>query len=100
MVGLGSSEATAVIELEKKTYQAGEEMVVKVDMNNSKCKKPVQNIQVKLMRNVSGLAQGRKVWDMEEEVDQTQFPGCAEKVTEMKVLRFPIRSFEKNLGAS
>ena len=55
VAGLGSSLATAKISLEKLRFAPGEEVKVKFDMDNSKCKKPVKSFKVKLARKVSCL---------------------------------------------
>ena len=55
VAGLGSSQATAIISLEKLTFAPGEQIIVKFDMDNSKCKKPVKSFKIKLKRKVSCL---------------------------------------------
>ena len=55
VAGLGSSQASAVISLEKLHFAPGENIKVKFDMDNSKCKKPVKSFKIKLNRKVSCL---------------------------------------------
>ena len=56
VAGLGASQARATISLEKLCFAPGEEIKVKFDMDNSKCKKPVKSFKIKLARKVSCLA--------------------------------------------
>ena len=53
VAGLGSSQATAIISLEKLTFAPGENIKVKINMDNSKCKKPVKSFKIKLSRKIS-----------------------------------------------
>lgn len=99
VVGLGSSEATANISLTKNIFAANEEILVNINIDNSKCKKPVKNISAHLMRTVECLSQGQQLWKKEHELGQQEIPGCAEKVVEQKVLRFRVPNYEQNLGA-
>ena len=55
VAGLGASQARATISLEKLCFAPGEEIKVKFDMDNSKCKKPIKSFKVKLARKVSCL---------------------------------------------
>ena len=60
--GLGSSEAKADISLDRVSFAAGETINVNALLNNSKCKKAVKNLKVKLMRKIDCLNSGRVVW--------------------------------------
>ena len=66
---LGSSEARAKISLLKKTFAVGEVMTVNVLMDNSKCKKAVKSLKIKLRRNVECLYKnGSLIWSQDEEI--------------------------------
>ena len=56
VAGLGASDATAIISLEKLRFCAGETIKVHIDMDNSNCKKAVKSYKVKLQRKISCLA--------------------------------------------
>ena len=59
VVGLGSSEAKAVLSLEKHRFTPGEKVNVIVDCDNTQCKKPVKSYKIKLQRKISCLS-GKK----------------------------------------
>ena len=56
VAGLGASEATAVISLEKHRFAPGENIKVHIDMDNVTCKKAVKSYKCKLQRTISCLA--------------------------------------------
>ena len=62
---MGSSVFKADINLQKVSYAAGETMEVNINLDNSKCKKAVKVMKVKLMRKVECLGSGRVVWSRE-----------------------------------
>ena len=84
VAGLGGSEATAVISLEKHRYAPGEKIKVHIDMDNSACKKAVKSYKVKIKRVIScfagklGVTKPLLVED--NYLDAEKFPGCAERV--------------------
>ena len=84
VAGLGSSEATAVISLEKHRFAPGEKVKVHIDMDNSTCKKAVKSYKVKLMRKISCLAGKlgvtKPLLAEENYLDAKKYDGCAEKV--------------------
>ena len=65
MGGLGASVFKADINLQKISFAAGETMTVNLGLDNSKCKKPIKVLKVKLMRKVECLGSGRVVWSRE-----------------------------------
>ena len=83
VAGLGSSDATAVISLEKHTFAPGEKVKVHVDMDNSSCKKAVKSYKVKLMRRITCHAGKLGLWKPlladEDYLDAKKYDGCAEK---------------------
>ena len=49
---MGKTESRSTIELEKDVYSIGETIRVKVNCDNSACKKPVEAFKLKLLRNI------------------------------------------------
>lgn len=69
IAGLGTSEAKADISLTKIAFKAGEIMVVNVQMNNKKCKKPVKSFKIKMKRKIECLANSSNIlWSQVEEI--------------------------------
>ena len=52
IAGLGSTKAMAEVDIEKLDYQVGENIKVRIDMDNSACAKPVKSFKYKLRRNI------------------------------------------------
>lgn len=84
VAGLGSSEATAVISLEKHQFAPGEMVKVHIDMDNTQCKKAVKSYKVKLMRKISchagKLGVTKPLLVEEDYLDAKKYEGCVEKV--------------------
>ena len=57
--GLGASEATSVIRLDKLVFAPGEKIRVNIDHDNSTCKKPVKSFKIKLQRVITCMS-GKK----------------------------------------
>ena len=53
IAGLGASENTTVISLEKSKFSPGEHIRVTFDCDNSQCKKAVKSFKAKLLRKLS-----------------------------------------------
>ena len=62
VAGLGATAFKADINLPRISYAAGETMTVNLALDNSKCKKPIKTMKVKLMRKVECLGSGRVLW--------------------------------------
>ena len=58
--GLGASEATSVISLEKLIFAPGEKIRVNIDHDNSSCKKAVKSFKIKLQRVINCMS-GKKM---------------------------------------
>ena len=58
--GLGASEATSVISLEKLVFAPGEKIRVNIDHDNSSCKKAVKSFKIKLQRVINCMS-GKKM---------------------------------------
>ena len=82
---MGSSEATSVIRLEKTRYTPGEKAKVHIDMDNSKCKKPVKCYKIKCWRKITcfgGNPGSPPLLKDEEFLVLLKYEGCAEKTRE------------------
>lgn len=53
--GLGKSESSSTITMEKDQILPGEYLKVRIDCDNSKCKNAVKGFKIKLLRNVLAL---------------------------------------------
>ena len=51
-LGMGKTESRSNIELERDVYSIGEKIRVKINCDNSACKKPVDAFKLKLLRNI------------------------------------------------
>ena len=49
---MGKTESRSNIELERDVYSIGEKIRVKINCDNSACKKPVDAFKLKLLRNI------------------------------------------------
>ena len=65
---IGSSESKAIISLQKSTFDAGETIIVDCNLDNSRCKKAVKSIEVKVKRMTQCMEAGRIVWKKEEDI--------------------------------
>ena len=54
-IGVGKTKSVNKITLAKDLYCPGEDIVVNIDCDNSKCSKAVKNFKVKLRRNLLAL---------------------------------------------
>ena len=101
--GLGASEATSVITLEKLVFAPGEAIRVNIDHDNSSCKKAVKSFKIKLQRVINCMSgkktQGKPLLTVQEYIDAKKYPGCAEKVRETRTIEFRIPSAEAKIGA-
>ena len=52
---MAQTESVSQITLEKDQFYPGEEIVVKIDCDNTKCAKSVKNFKIKLQRNLLAL---------------------------------------------
>lgn len=92
IAGLGSSENTTVISLEKTKFAPGEKVKVCFDCDNSQCKKPVKSFKAKLMRKISCYS-GKKgskqpLFTSEEYLVSMKYDGIPEKVKEKRIVEF------------
>ena len=90
--GLGASESSSVISLEKERFAPGEMIRVHFDVDNTKCKKAVKNFKIKLKRTIHCLS-GRKgvakpLLTEEEWICDLKYDGCAEKTKEIRTIEF------------
>ena len=60
-LGVGKSESITKITLEKDQFYPDEDIVVKLNCDNTKCSKAVKNMKVKLQRNILALGYNGKV---------------------------------------
>lgn len=102
VAGIGSSQAKSVISLEKLRFMPGERIRVKIEHDNSECKKPVKSFKLKLLRKVMCFS-GKKtlakpVFFLEEYLMQKKFDGCAERVRENRTIEFELPVAEKTVG--
>ena len=90
MAGLGASEASAVISLDKNRFAPGEQIRVDIDMDNSTCKKAVKSYKCKLQRKISCLAGklgvSKPLLTTEEYLYMKKFEGCAEKTRDLRTI--------------
>ncbi len=102
IAGLGSSENTTVISLEKTKFSPGENIKVTFDCDNSQCKKAVKSFKAKLLRKISCFSgkKGAKApsFQAEEYLVTKKFDGIPEKVKEKKVVEFQIPVADKSAG--
>lgn len=104
MVGIGSSMARSVISLEKLRFAPGEKIKVKIEHDNSECKKPVKSFKIKLLRRIQCFP-GKKsalkpVITEEEYLAQIKYEGCAEKVRENRTIEFQLPVADQNYGST
>lgn len=104
MAGLGSSEARTTVNLEKLLFAPGEVAVVRIDHDNSQCKKAVKSFKIKLLRRISCMA-GKKVvgkpaLQVEEYLSQIKYPGCPEKQVEQRAISFELPNIDKTTGSA
>lgn len=74
-------------------FAANEKLVVNIDMDNSKCKKPVKSFKVKLLRTLScfsGKKGTKPVFEIEDYIHSLKYDGCAEKVRENRTIEFQL----------
>ena len=92
VAGLGSSEATALISLDKLTFAPGETVQVHVEMDNTQCRKPVKSYKVKLHRKIQCFAGKANVssplFVSEEYVETKKYPGCDKKIKDVNTIEF------------
>lgn len=89
--------------MDKLKFSANENIQIKIDMDNSKCKKPVKSFKVKLLRKITCLsgkskaiaAKGDVRFQIEEYVLEKKHDGCAEKVRENRTIDFLLPAMEK-----
>ena len=104
VAGLGASESNTTVTLEKHTYAPGEKVVVRIDHDNTTCKKAVKSFKIKLMRRISCLAGkkviGKPLLTVEEYLEAIKYDGCAEKVREQRAIEFELPSYDKKTGST
>lgn len=90
IAGLGSSQAKAMISLDKKSFLPGEKIRVNFDMDNSDCKKPVKSYKIKLMRRVTCFSgkKARPLLTKEEYLVALKYDGCAAKTKDQRTIEF------------
>ena len=99
IAGIGTTDASADISLQKSSYHVGEGIKVTIDMNNSTCAKPVKSYKFKLKRTIKCL--GRKqiaLLTSEEYLITVKEPGCEAKVKDTKEYVLEIPSIDQNFG--
>ena len=95
VAGLGASEATSVITLEKQRFAPGENIRVDIQMDNLSCKKAVKSYKCKLQRKISCLAgkvdkNNKALLTVDEYLHMAKFDGCAEKVRDSRTIEFQV----------
>ena len=102
MAGIGSTEAKSVINLTKEEFAPGEKIQVAIDMDNTKCAKPVKSFKIKLKRVISCLSGKKgvaKPLHVEEEyLVALKYDGCQEKIRETRTIEFQIPVADKKFG--
>jgi hypothetical protein len=104
IAGLGSSEAKAIISLDKDTFAPGESVAINIDLDNSECKKAVKRFKIKLERTIQCLSGkkgvGKPIYENTEYlfVDKN-FAGVPEKQRVKRTIEFKIPDFDKKYGA-
>ncbi len=101
--GLGASEASSVISLEKERFAPGEKIKIHFDVDNTKCKKAVKNFKVKLKRTIHCLSGrkgvGKPLLTDEEWLVTLKYEGCPEKVRETRTIEFQVPLVDKKFGS-
>lgn len=102
IAGLGASEATSTITLDKETFAPGEKIQVHIDMDNTKCKKPVKSFKVKMKRVVECLSGkkgvGKPLLREEDYIIALKFDGCAELIRDTRTIEFQVPQNDKKFG--
>lgn len=82
IAGLGASEAKSIITLDKDSFLPGDKIQVHIDMDNTKCKKPVKSFKLKMKRVIECLSGkkgvGKPLLRDEDYILALKFDGCAE----------------------
>ena len=48
LIGIGATQSISIITLEKDQFSPGDDIVVNIDCDNSKCRKPVKEFKLKV----------------------------------------------------
>ena len=91
VAGIGASTARATISLDKLRFAPGEKTLVHIDMDNSKCKKPVKSFKCKLFRKISCLGGksnmgGKPLFSIESFLKEEKYDGCSERVNHTRTI--------------
>ena len=90
-IGVGKTKSVNKITLAKDLYFPGEDIVVNIDCDNSKCSKSVKNFKVKLRRNLLALGYNGSVAKHKKYIAQIKVPEkCEAHATKQIELRLPI----------
>ena len=85
IAGIGSTQASAEISVEKLEHHVGDGIRVHIEMNNSECAKPVKSYKFKLRRNIKCYNRKHNLLlEKEEYLIEIKEEGCEAKKTHTK----------------
>ena len=100
IAGLGSTEASAKITLDRNKVHVGDKVNVRIEMNNKDCAKPVKSFKFKLKRVIKCFNR-KRICQLEKEeylIEIKEEDGCEAKVIHQKDYAFDVPTVDQKFG--
>ena len=99
IAGIGATDASAKVSLQKTDFHVGEGINVHIEMDNTACSKPVKSYKFKLRRVIKCLGRKQAVHlEKEEYLITIKEPGCEPKMQDTKDYTLEIPVNDKSYG--